>query len=62
MYQCAQLSTPDPNGVQTCIAWAEAANPLAITHDQMIQISTPLLAIAGLFIAYAVVARAIKLL
>lgn len=63
-YVCDQLSEPDVNGVLTCLQWGEFSylSTLAITKSQMIEIGGSLLAVAGVFIAYAFIAKAVKLL
>lgn len=52
------------NDVQTCVEWIEFSylTSLAITKTQMIQIGGSLLGVAGVFLAYAIIAKAVKLL
>ncbi len=63
-YVCDQLSDPDSNGFQTCLQWGEFSylSTLAITKSQMIVIGGSLLSIAGVFIAFVIIAKAVKLL
>jgi len=52
------------NGLQTCVQWTEFSflSSLAITKTQMIEIGGSLLTIAGIFLAYAIISKAVKLL
>lgn len=61
-YVCDQLSEPDLNGSYTCLQWGEFSylSTLAITKSQMVEIGGSLLAVAGVFIAYAIIAKAVK--
>lgn len=58
LYVCSQLSADG----QTCIAYTEFTylSHLAITKSQMIEIGSALYPIAGLFIAYAIIAKAVN--
>lgn len=47
-YVCSELSSPDVNGFQHCLAWLEYSSSLdmlAITQSQADQISTALLTV-----------------
>lgn len=63
-YVCDQLSEPDVNGVLTCLQWGEFSylSTLAITKSQMIEIGATLLTVAGLFVGFVIIAKAVKLL
>ena len=63
-YVCDQLSEPDVNGVLTCLQWGEFSylSTLAITKSQMIEIGGSLLIVAGLFVGFVIIAKAVKLL
>jgi hypothetical protein len=52
------------NGLQTCVEWTEFnfLSSLAITKSQMIEIGGSLLSVAGIFLAFAIIAKAVKLL
>lgn len=60
MLVCKVLSQPNLDGLQTCIEWVEYVHPLAITKVQMIEIGGSLLAVFGVYIAYAIIARGIN--
>lgn len=62
MLVCKTLSTANEQGLQTCLEWVEYSHPLAITHAEMMQIGGSLLAVAGVFIAYAVISKAVNML
>lgn len=54
-YVCTELSSPDVNGFQNCVAWTEYVNSLdmlAITQSQANMISTALLTV--IFGAWAI--------
>ena len=58
-YVCDQLAA---DGSGTCVQWV-VFNPLsglAITHAQMLQIGGGLFTVAGIFIAYAIIASAVN--
>lgn len=63
-YVCDQLTDPDASGLRTCLQWGEFSylSTLAITKAQMIEIGSNLLTVAGVFIAFAIIAKAVKLL
>lgn len=52
------------NDVQTCVEWTEFSylSSLAITKTQMVQIGGSLLGVAGVFLAYAIISKAVKML
>lgn len=53
-YVCETLQQID--GVQTCVSWVVQTawfDQLAITKSQMIMLSTPIISIYGLIIAFA---------
>jgi len=65
MHVCKTLSQPNESGLQTCLEWSAFSYPdlfqsLAITKSEMIIIGSSLIGIAAVFIAYAVIAKAIK--
>lgn len=63
MHVCKTLSQPDLNGLQVCLEWAAFSDifqSVAITHSQMVEIGGSLVAIAGIFIAYAIIAKAVN--
>ena len=60
MQVCKVLSTPNEQGLQTCLEWVEYSHPLAITKAEMVQIGGSLLAVAAVFIAYAIIAKAVN--
>lgn len=62
MNVCKTLSQPDLNGLQTCLEWAAYSHPLAITKSEMVLIGGSLIAVAAVFIAYAIIAKATNLL
>ena len=62
MFVCKTLTSPDANGLQTCIEWVAYSHPLAITQTEMIAIGGSLIGVAAVFIAYAIIAKATKLL
>lgn len=63
-YVCEKLSEPDSSGLQTCLMWSDFSflSTLAITKTQMMEIGGSLLTVAGLFLAYAIIAKAVKML
>ena len=60
MQVCKVLSTVNEQGIQTCLEWVEYSHPLAITKAEMVQIGGSLLAVAAVFIAYAIIAKAVN--
>ena len=60
MQDCKVLSTVNEQGLQTCLEWVEYSHPLAITKAEMVQIGGSLLAVAAVFIAYAIIAKAVN--
>lgn len=62
MHVCQTLTPPDQQGLQTCLEWVVYSHPLAITKAQMVEIGGSLLTVAGVFLAYAFIAKAVKLL
>ncbi|OFW72256.1 MAG: hypothetical protein A3F63_16080 [Pseudomonadales bacterium RIFCSPHIGHO2_12_FULL_40_16] len=60
MQVCKVLSTANEQGLQTCLEWVEYSHPLAITKAEMVQIGGSLLAVAAVFIAYAIIAKAVN--
>ena len=60
MQVCKVLSTVNEQGLQTCLEWLEYSHPLAITKAEMVQIGGSLLAVAAVFIAYAIIAKAVN--
>lgn len=53
-YVCETLQQVD--GVQTCVSWVAQTSmleQLAITKSQMVMLSTPIITIYGLIIAFA---------
>ena len=65
MHVCKTLSQPNESGLQTCVEWAtfnylDLFQSLAITKNEMMIIGSSLIGIAAVFIAYAVIAKAIK--
>ncbi|MQZ56009.1 hypothetical protein F4T90_00875 [Acinetobacter junii] len=63
-YVCDQLSDPDASGFQACLQWGEFSylSTLAITKSQMIEIGGSLLSVAGVCLAFVIIAKAVKLL
>lgn len=61
---CNELSQPDSNGIQHCLQWVDFSflSTLAITKTQMIEIGGSLLTVAGIFLAYVIIAKAVKML
>lgn len=55
-------STGHVKEVDLCIEWSVYRHPLAITKAEMLSIGSDLAVIASLFVAYAVFAKAMKLL
>ena len=62
MQVCKTLSTANEQGLQTCLEWVEYSHPLAITQAEMMLIGGSLLAVAGVFLAYAVISKAVNML
>ena len=60
MQVCKVLSTANEQGLQTCLEWVEYSHPLAITKVEMVQIGGSLLAVAAVFIAYAIISKAVN--
>lgn len=60
MQVCKVLSTVNEQGLQTCLEWVEYSHPLAITKAEMVQIGGSLLAVAAVFIAYAIISKAVN--
>ena len=60
MQVCKVLSTANEKGLQTCLEWVEYSHPLAITKAEMVQIGGSLLAVAAVFIAYAIISKAVN--
>ena len=60
MQVCKVLSTVNEQGLQTCLEWVEYSHPLAITKAEMVQIGGSLLAVAAVFIVYAIIAKAVN--
>ena len=60
MQVCKVFSTVNEQGLQTCLEWVEYSHPLAITKAEMVQIGGSLLAVAAVFIAYAIIAKAVN--
>lgn len=60
MHVCKTLSLPNEQGLQTCLEWVVYSHPLAITKAQMVEIGGSLLMVAGCFLAYAIIAKAVK--
>ena len=60
MQVCKVLSTANEQGLQTCLEWVEYSHPLAITKADMVLIGGSLLAVAAVFIAYAIIAKAVN--
>ena len=60
MQVCKVISTVNEQGIQTCLEWVEYSHPLAITKAEMVQIGGSLLAVAAVFIAYAIIAKAVN--
>lgn len=61
-YVCQTLQLV--NDVQTCVEWTEFSylSSLAITKMQMIEIGGSLLGVAAIYVGYAIIAKAVKLL
>ena len=65
MHVCKTLSQPNEPGLQTCVEWAtftylDLFQSVAITKSEMVVIGGSLIGIAAVFIAYAVIAKAVK--
>ena len=65
MHVCKTLSQPNESGLQTCVEWAtftylDLFQSVAITKSEMIMIGGSLVGIAGVFIAYALFAKAVN--
>lgn len=65
MHVCKTLSQPNESGLQTCVEWAtfnylDLFQSVAITKSEMIMIGGSLIGIAAVFIAYAVIAKALN--
>lgn len=66
-YVCAELLDVQ-NGYTTCKTWvayeppADWVDKLALTPQQMGQIGTPIIIAFGIILAYAIIAKAIKML
>ena len=61
-YVCQTLQLV--NDVQTSVEWTEFSylSSLAITKMQMIEIGGSLLGVAAIYVSYAIIAKAVKLL
>lgn len=65
MHVCKTLSQPNESGLQTCVEWAtftylDLFQSLAITKVEAVLIGGSLIGIAAVFIAYAVIAKAVN--
>lgn len=60
MHVCKTLSTANEMGLQACLEWVEYSHPLAITKTEMMQIGGSLLSVAAVFLAYAIISKAVK--
>lgn len=65
MHVCKTLSQPNESGLQTCVEWAtftylDLFQSLAITKVEAVMIGGSLIGIAAVFIAYAVIAKAVN--
>lgn len=65
MHVCKTLSQPNESGLQTCVEWAtftylDLFQSLAITKVEAVIIGGSLIGIAAVFIAYAVIAKAVN--
>lgn len=65
MHVCKTLSPQNESGLQTCVEWAtftylDLFQSLAITKVEAVIIGGSLIGIAAVFIAYAVIAKAVN--
>lgn len=65
MHVCKTLSQPNESGLQTCVEWAtftylDLFQSVAITKSEMVMVGSSLIGIAAVFIAYAVIAKAVN--
>uniref|UniRef100_A0AAU8B8E7 Uncharacterized protein n=1 Tax=Dulem virus 65 TaxID=3145776 RepID=A0AAU8B8E7_9VIRU len=56
------MTTEGVKYFQICAKWVVYQHPLAITKSEMILIGGSLLSVAGIFVAYTIISKAVKLL